>query len=189
MNDLIHAAREIQDALEATGYPFCFIGGLANLQWGEPRLTRDLDLTVLAGWGNEEAAVDRILCGIQPRIEDARAFALENRVLLLKSSCGIPVDLALGALPFEQSATTRAEDVSFAGTPLRVCSAEDLVVMKAFANRPLDWSDVEGILMRQRGRLKIPYILEQLTTLAPAKPDAGILQKLKDLIQELGGCL
>ena len=55
MNDLIRGAREIQDALEPTGYLFCFIGGIAVLQWGEPRLTRDLDVTVLARWGNEEA--------------------------------------------------------------------------------------------------------------------------------------
>lgn len=182
MDDLIRAAREIQDALEPTGYPFCFIGGLAVLQWGEPRLTRDLDLTVLAGWGNEEAVIDTILSGIEPRMDNARAFAVDNRVLLLKSRAGIPVDLALGALPFEESATRRARDISIANRPLRLCTAEDLVVMKAFANRPRDWSDVEGILIRQKGRLDTPYIRDQLSGLAPAKPDEDILQRLDGML-------
>lgn len=181
MDDLIRAAREIQDKLEPTGYPFCFIGGLAVLQWGEPRLTRDLDLTVLAGWGKEETVIDTILSNIEPRMEDARTFALENRVLLLKTVAGIPVDLALGALPFEESATRRAHNISISNIPLRLCSAEDLVVMKAFANRPRDWSDVEGILLRRKGRLDTAYIRDQLAGLAPAKPDENILQRLEEM--------
>ncbi|MGC9453090.1 MAG: nucleotidyl transferase AbiEii/AbiGii toxin family protein [Oceanipulchritudo sp.] len=182
MDDLIQAAREVQDAMEKTGLPFCFIGGLANLHWGEPRLTRDLDLTVLAGWGNEGAVTDRILREIQPRMKDARAFALENRVLLLQTSAGVPIDLALGALPFEESATKRAKDMPITGIPLRLCSAEDLVVMKAFANRPRDWSDVEGILMRQKGKLDMNYILEQLASIAPAKPEEEIMSKFKEFL-------
>jgi hypothetical protein len=182
MQDLIKAAREVQDALETTGMPFCFIGGLAVLHWGEPRLTRDLDLTVLAGWGEEEEVVDTILAVLQPRIEEARSFALENRVLLLKSSGGIPIDLALGALPFEESATTRASNIPFAEIPLRICTAEDLVIMKAFANRPRDWSDIQGIVLRQGGKLDIAYIMEQLPPLTAAKPGEPILERLKAVL-------
>ena len=183
MDDLILAAREVQEALEETGFPFCFIGGLANLHWGEPRLTLDLDLTVMAGWGKEESVIDEILTRIQPRFDDARSFALENRVLLLKTSGGIPVDLALGGLPFEESATSRAKNIPLAGIPLRICTPEDLVVMKAFANRPRDWSDVEGILLRQKGTLDVAYISDQLTTLEPAKPEEAVLERLQELIQ------
>lgn len=182
MQDLIKGAREVQDALETTGLPFCFIGGLAVLHWGEPRLTRDLDLTVLADWGQEEKVVDTLLAVLQPRMEEARAFALENRVLLLKSSGGIPIDLALGALPFEESATTRARDVNFVKIPLRICTAEDLVVMKAFANRPRDWSDIQGIVIRQTGKLDTTYILKQLTPLTEAKQGEPILSRLEEVL-------
>ena len=182
MQDLIKAAREVQDALESTGLPFCFIGGLAVLHWGEPRLTRDLDLTVLAGWGQEEKVVDTILAVLQPRMEEARAFALENRVLLLKSSGGIPIDLALGALPFEESATSRASNISYTEIPLRICTAEDLVIMKAFANRPRDWSDIRGIVLRQTENLNTAYIMDQLTPLTAAKPEEPILERLNAVL-------
>ena len=37
--------------------------------------------------------------------------------------------------------------------PLLTCSAEDLIVLKAFAARGRDWVDVEGIIVRQAGAL------------------------------------
>ena len=184
MDDLITAAREVQDSLEQAGLPFCFIGGLANLHWGEPRLTQDIDVTVLADLGNEEKVVDELLSLISPRFSDARDFALQSRVLLLQTQSGITVDLALGAMSFEEAVTSRAKDISFAGYSLRICSAEDLVVLKAFANRPRDWSDIEGILFRQAGQLDFHYIIKQLGDLAPSKPDQPILERLKELLED-----
>ena len=66
---------------------------------------------------------------------------------------------------------------------LRICTPEDLVVVKAFANRPRDWSDVEGILLRQKRTLDLTYMSDQLRTLAPAKPEEAILEKLHQVIQ------
>ena len=31
------------------------------------------------------------------------------------------------------------------GIELRICSAEDLIVLKSFADRPLDWRDVASM--------------------------------------------
>jgi hypothetical protein len=60
-NRLLDAALEIQAFCEAKGWPFCFIGGLAVVAWGEPRLTRDADLTVFTGVGGEVPYVDDLL--------------------------------------------------------------------------------------------------------------------------------
>lgn len=46
MNPL-RAASEIGHFLEERGIPYLIIGGLALQYWGEPRLTRDVDLTIL----------------------------------------------------------------------------------------------------------------------------------------------
>jgi len=45
MNPIFAAAEEIQAFCRARDWRFCFIGGLANQRWGEPRLTQDVDLT------------------------------------------------------------------------------------------------------------------------------------------------
>ena len=81
-------------------------------------------------------------------------FARINRVLLLRATSGVGLDIALGGLPFEESAVRRATLFTLPpDVPLRTCSAEDLIVFKAFADRLKDWVDVEGILIRQSSRI------------------------------------
>ena len=70
---------------------------------------------------------------------------------------------------------------------MRICSAEDLLVMKAFASRPLDWNDVRGILVRQGTRkLDWRYIREELTPLCELKEEPEILRRLEALRKEVG---
>jgi hypothetical protein len=62
---VLAAAEEVQQVCQQQDWQFCFIGGVAVQRWGEPRLTQDVDLTLLAGFGSEEAYVDTCLpdCG------------------------------------------------------------------------------------------------------------------------------
>lgn len=58
MIELFREAYTLQQVLQVSGWPFCFIGGVAVQHWGEPRVTRDLDLTVFTGFGGEAPVVD-----------------------------------------------------------------------------------------------------------------------------------
>ncbi|MDA8131847.1 MAG: nucleotidyl transferase AbiEii/AbiGii toxin family protein [Elusimicrobia bacterium] len=179
MKTLIQAAAELQALLQKHNCRFCFIGGIALQRWGEPRLTVDVDVTLFAGYGGEKPLARMLLSAYASRVPDAEAFALENRVLLLKTEGGIPLDIALAALPFEDEAIRRASLFSFLpGLSLLTCSAEDLIVMKAFADRPKDWADVKSVCDRQAGALDKAYILRQLAPLAEAKAAPGILSTL-----------
>ena len=95
MNAIFEAALEIQDFCRSRLWRSCVIGGLAVQRWGEPRLTRDVDLTLLTGFGKEAVFVDALLVSFRSRLPDARDFALRNRVLLLASSGGVPLDVGL----------------------------------------------------------------------------------------------
>ena len=183
MNELCRVALDVQSVCEKNQWRFCFIGGLAVQHWGEPRFTRDVDLTLLTGFGNEEAFVDPFLNAFAPRMEGCRDFALQNRVLLLKSSEGIGIDIALGALPFEEHAVNRSQLIEVEpGAILRLCSAEDLVVMKAFADRLQDQLDVQRILLRQGvGNLDWDYITRHLPPLCQLKGAPEILTRLDRL--------
>lgn len=170
MTEVFQAAAELQAVCQAQGWKFCFIGGLALQRWGEPRETADADLTLLTGFGGEEPFIRILLAHFAGRIPDAAQFALERRVLLLRSRRGVGLDIALGALPFEALAVERSSEFEYLpGVVLRTSSAEDLVVMKAFAGRGQDWVDVERIIVRQTGKLDWTYIEEQLHPLAELK--------------------
>src|SRR5260370_1148928 len=98
------AAEDVQAFCQKHYRPFCFIGGVAVQRWGEPRLTQDVDLTLLTGFGHEEEYIDPLLEAYSARRADAREFALIHRVLLVSTASGVAGDLALGAFPFEERA-------------------------------------------------------------------------------------
>ena len=183
MNSLFHAGLEIQNYIEAQKWRFCFIGGLAVLRWGELRMTQDIDLSLFSGFGYEESFIKKILSAFPSRISDALNFALSNRVLLLSASNHVPIDISLSGLPFEKEMINRATPFQFhPDCFLITCSAEDLIILKAFANRAIDWHDVEGIVIRQSGNLDNKYIIDQLIPLCEVKEMPDIVEKVKKLL-------
>lgn len=189
MQDLFHLASEIQSFCQVRGWRFCFIGGIALQRWGEPRLTGDVDLTILTGFGCEAEYIEE-LCGTYAgRIPDAAGFALRSRVLLLRSERGIPIDISLGALRFEERVINRATFYRFlTDVRLNTCSAEDLIVLKAFADRFRDWSDIEGVLLRTGHRLAWETVETELPPLCEAKEAPQIMPRLQALRDSLGEC-
>ncbi len=190
MRDLIDVAADLQSFCEERGWGFCFIGGLVVQAWSEARLTKDTDMTLLTGFGAEESYIDALLERYRPRRPDAKAFALVNRVLLLYADNGSGIDIALGALPFEEEAVERSSYETYTddGVRLRICTPEDLIVMKAFAGREQDWRDVRMTIVR-RGvdTLDWKYVLRHLRVLAEAKEEPGILTRLEGLRAQYSG--
>jgi hypothetical protein len=183
MHPAIEAALELQGFLESHGEKFCIIGGLAVQRWGEVRLTVDADATVLTDWSRDEVVTDLLLGSpFLPRMADARDFALSNRVLLLKNAKGTHVDVALGAMDFENRSVQRSSlwRVSENAT-LRTCSAEDLVVHKTFAGRTRDWADIEGILQRQGPKLDLELVRSELLPLLELKGTPEAMDRLAAL--------
>jgi hypothetical protein len=188
MNPIFAAALELQQFCRARGWRFCFIGAVAVQRWGEPRLTLDVDLTILTGFGNEEAFVDGLLAGFESRRPDARSFALRYRVLLLQASNGVPLDISLGAMPFEKRAVERASEFAVGeGACLLTCSAEDLIVLKAFAGRDKDWLDIDGVLVRQAGCFDEQLVWRELRPLLDLKPSPETESRLRVLVERSRG--
>ena len=179
MNPVFEAAYEVQQFMHARGWRLCIVGGLAVVRWGEPRATQDVDVTLLTGFGIEDQYIRETLAHFASRVSGAADFALENRVLLVAASNGVPVDIALGGIEFETQAVSRATPFEFApGCALVTCSAEDLVVLKAFADRERDWADIEGIVVRQADALDWTYIHEHLLPLCELKGAPEIADRL-----------
>lgn len=180
MNPLYEAALRIQVFCEAEHWRSCIIGGIAVHRWGRPRATKDVDLTLLTGFGGEERFLDRLLTRYRLRDGYSREFVLVNRVLLLADERGVAVDLSLGAIPFEERSITRSSLWrSPEGHELRTCGAEDLLVHKSYAARPHDWLDVEDVLDRQQGRVDLALVRRELKELAPFKSEIDVLAELE----------
>lgn len=186
MKDVIAAALELQNFCQSHSWRCCLIGGIAVQRWSEPRFTHAADLTLLTGFGNEETYIDLLLAQFPARSPGERSAALQNRVVRAQSSTGVPLDIALGALPFEERTIARATPWKVRGVNPRLitCSADDLVVHKAFAARPRDWIDLEGVLKRQGPKLNVAQIWEKLGPLVALKEQPEILTTLPGIFDK-----
>ena len=188
MNPLFETAVEVQAFIEGRGWRFAFIGGIAVLRWGEPIATQDVDVALLTGFGHEKTYVDALLARFASRVPDPTGFALRNRVLLLKGSNGVAIDVSLAAIPFEEQMVARSTAHTFSpGVDLRTCGAEDLVVLKAFAGRSKDWAAVETIVARHGAVLDWTWIESHLRPLCELKEDRQSVDRLLRLRSERPG--
>lgn len=185
MNLQLEAAWKLHQVLEGAGIRYVIIGGLAVQHWGEPRLTRDVDATVLVTPGHESGAMDVLLGAFQPRRADAREFAMAHRVLLLHAPGLCDLDVSFGLPGYEDEVAGRASELDIGeARRVRICSAEDLIIHKAIAGRPKDVADVTGIVHRQRGRLDIEYIRGWLTQFGELLDNPEVLNEFEKTIRQ-----
>jgi hypothetical protein len=140
----------IAAALSAARIPYMVIGGQAVLVHGEPRLTRDIDVTL-------GVTLDRLTdivaaaaaAGLEPLV-DPQTFTRETRVLpCADAKSGVRVDIVLSDSNFERAAIDRAVTVRLGSTDVRFVTPEDLIVHRVVAGRPRDLEDVRSIVARQ----------------------------------------
>jgi len=102
----------IANCLDKAGIPYMIIGGQAVLLYGEPRLTKDIDVTLgvdLTQLKNVLSAVCEMK--ISP-LTDPETFTRQTMVLPCSDpETGIRVDLIFSFSPFEQMAISRANIV------------------------------------------------------------------------------
>lgn len=181
------AAVEVLAIFREIGRRACIIGGVALQRWGQPRVTTDVDATVLALYGDERTVIAELLRRFEKRIDNAEQFAVNRRVLLLRASNGVSVDISLAAFDFEIEALDRATDWKPSGTAsLVTCSAEDLVVYKLVAARPRDLVDMESVVLRQGARLDVARIRHWGRQFAELKEEPDLLRPFEDALRKAG---
>lgn len=142
--------KKISQQLKKASIPYMVIGGQAVLLYGEPRLTRDIDITLGIGV-NELGRLKRVIPGIGLKIlvKKEKEFVERNMVLpTMDKKSGIRVDFIFSFSPYERQGIDRAKDVKLGKTLVRFASLEDVVIHKVVAGRARDLEDVKSILLK-----------------------------------------
>jgi predicted nucleotidyltransferase len=100
---------------------------------------------------------------------------------LLRHGDGVGVDVSCGALPFEQEMIERAQVVEVGGVKVNVPTPEDLIIMKAVAQRPKDLNDIEALL-RAHADLDLERVVRWTREFATALETPEILAGLERLL-------
>ncbi|MGQ0812055.1 MAG: nucleotidyltransferase [Nitrospiraceae bacterium] len=158
MTTLERALREIVAFLETQRVSYMVIGGIANLVWGTPRTTVDVDITLKVSDSTRHAFIREVSRSFTVRAKDPDVFVRDTRVLPISSSDGVPIDLMFALLPFEEQALVRAVTKQIGEASARICTAEDLIVHKIISDRPQDRADVLAVIARQKNTLDRAYL-------------------------------
>jgi len=139
--------------LDRLGIPYMLIGGQAVLLYGEPRLTRDIDVTLGVGPERLSELLEWVRgSGWQVLVEEPADFVGRTMVLpCLEPASGIRVDFIFSFSAYERQALERARRVPIGSAHVRFASLEDLIVHKVLAGRPRDLEDVRSILLKNPG--------------------------------------
>ncbi|NWF93072.1 MAG: nucleotidyl transferase AbiEii/AbiGii toxin family protein [Syntrophaceae bacterium] len=145
--------KKIAHQLKKASIPYMVIGGQAVLLYGEPRLTRDIDITM--GIGVE--GLDRVkevirIIGLKSLVRKEKEFVEQNMVFpTIDKESGIRVDFIFSGSSYERKAIERAKDITLGRSVVRFASLEDVVIHKVIAGRARDIEDVKSILLKNPG--------------------------------------
>ena len=118
------------------------IGGQAVNCWVEPRITLDVDITVMSDGRIVRDVVARFVSeGFVILMEqDEGGASGPDFVRMRHAGTSVELDMMVAKTEFETTVIGRA--VNAPGLPLPVATVEDLLVLKLLASRNKDWKDL-----------------------------------------------
>lgn len=175
----------IGEELSAREIPYMIIGGHAVILYGEPRLTRDIDITL--GIGLEKIKeilniVDKLM--LKPLRQDIDVFVKKTMVLpAIDEKTGIRVDFIFSFTPYEREAIKRARSQKINNVEVKFASVEDVIIHKIFSHRPRDIEDLKGIILKNRS-IGIDYIKKWLCEFENSFPGERFIEIFNEILKE-----
>jgi hypothetical protein len=132
---------ELARVLDREGVDYALIGGHAVNLFLEPRLTRDIDVTIAAGVETVERVRAALLgAGFAASLEVGQALPSGPDFLRFVKG-EVVVEIQAAKTAFQESVVERATRVG----DVRVATPEDLIVLKLIAHRLKDLDDLRGL--------------------------------------------
>ncbi len=142
---------KLAETLDNAGIPYMIIGGQAVLLYGEPRLTRDIDITIPL----TPSELNRILeivkkLNLEVLVENPEDFVHKHWVLpSYDKESGFRVDFIFSWTPYEKEAIDRARIFKIDDYPVRFATPEDVIIHKIISGRARDIEDIRTIIRKQ----------------------------------------
>ena len=175
----------IGSCLKKHNIPYMIIGGQAVLLYGEPRLTRDIDITL----GISPERLKELLTvvrelSLKPIPEDIESFVQQTMVLpALDENTGIRVDFIFSFRPYETEAIKRARKIPILGQEVCFASPEDVIIHKIFAGRARDIEDVRTILLKNP-EINLQHIKDWLKEFDASSDEKNFLKTFEGILRE-----
>lgn len=165
--------------------PYMIVGGQAVLLYGEPRLTRDIDITLGVGVDHIDELLDIVReLSLKPLPEDTESFVRQTMVLpAFDETTGIRVDFIFSFTPYETEAIKRARRIKILDQEVCFASPEDVIIHKIFAGRPRDIEDVRTIILKNP-EIDIQYIKGWLREFDASSDKKDFLKTFEEILKD-----
>ena len=175
---------KIGTTLPRHNLPYMIIGGQAVLIYGEPRITRDIDITL----GVNIDQLKKLLVAVKdlalkPIPQDVDSFVTQTMVLpTLDESTGIRVDFIFSCTPYENQAIKRSRKILLRNREVNFASPEDVIIHKIFAGRPRDLEDVRSVVLKNQD-IDIRYIRSWLKKFESSSDKKNLMNTFNKLLR------
>ncbi|MCI0340082.1 MAG: hypothetical protein L0216_02835 [Planctomycetales bacterium] len=161
---LARAARKALRALEKARVPYSVVGAAALASRGFPRMTRDLDVVVLAE-RQQEALAALHGAGFKPLTPTGTGEEPESMVLLEDPGTGVELDLLAAAGDPEARIIAESPRARIFGTTARVATLEHLLLMYLYSTEPKHLGDFATVA--RSGRADLAHARSVLAEMHP----------------------
>jgi len=166
-NDFVRAVELLADTFTARSIRYAVVGGLATALRGRPRFTQDVDILLdvpqlaLPGLLDELAHLGFLF----DRDTVVREYVREHFTAFRFGS--VRIDWIKPVLPLYVRTLADASSLTWTeGHPLRVATAEGLILTKMVSFRLQDQADIETLLIANRDDLDVNLIRQEWSAVA-----------------------
>ena len=183
---ILQALKSVASCLSEAGIPYIVIGGHAVLQYGIPRFTQDIDVTIALTPEEADKVLNCIKGFFRVLPRDIEEFIQDTWVLPVEHlDTGVRVDLIFSITAFEREAIEQAREITIENMPIRYISPEDLIVQKIIAGRAVDLEDAKGILVMRDERIDRGRIEKSISALSRERGENEWLKRWEEVKKSL----
>jgi hypothetical protein len=181
-DEMRKALDEATAAMDHYAVSYALIGGLAASFRSQPRFTKDIDFLVQV----PQVVLPRLLEDLQGRGFDLEGLAViaewtQHHMVTLYYH-GIRIDWLKPLIPAYLHILQRATEEAWLDRPIRIASAEGLILLKLLAYRTQDQVDIENLVAANSDKLDLDWITAEWQNLAGL--DDPRMRRLLDLVSE-----
>lgn len=186
MNSIELQLKYLSKLLKAINVNYAIIGGIAVSVYGEPRATFDIDVSIIFNIGDIDFFLKSAKkYGFTPLPSNIDNFVKTTAVIPMefsKDKMFGRCDFIIAQNSLEFSAIKRARFKKLFSMRVKLITPEDLVLHKITSSRARDLEDLQGLLIRQSGRLDMDYINYWLKKVAVANKQPKLLKIFEKLL-------
>jgi hypothetical protein len=170
----------VQKYLQQAGIASIVIGGVAVAAWGEPRVTRDVDLKIQLTRHDADRLINLLSTDYTMLLPNPGETIQKHALIFIQDAAGTRLDLLLADTPYDQTAIQRGQEIEIEpGISICICSPEDLIIYKLISTRLRDHEDAGSVIRRQADKLDDAYVIGWLEQFEKALDDSTLVAEYK----------